>query len=788
MKPILTGILIIIAISLHGQKRVAVNGRVIDKNTREALIGATIYIKGTTEGTISNEEGYFLLRVLPGNHIVAASYLGYQTDTAQINTSVNQTLNFNLTRSLIQTEEVIVTAKNPEDNIKSIETGEVRLSMREIKKLPALMGESDFLRIIQLSPGISSANDGNSGFYVRGGGADQNLVLLDNATIYNANHVLGFFSVFNSKTIANTKLIKSGMPAQYGGRLSSIVNVSTRDGDYTKYGVTGSIGLLSSGVSIEGPIGKDKLSFLIAARRSYISEVLQPLVTSTIKNSSGFYQNSEYYFYDLNAKLSFKPNRKDKISISYYQGGDDYKISKPEFDFANNLKWGNKVLALNWSHNFDKGYNLATSVTTTNYAFNLSANQNTVNVNLFSGVNDFTFKSILTKTLSKGTIIKTGIEHVYHQFRPNNLDASALDTDLELGSNRLLNSHETSLFYNHETNIIGNLRAGIGVRLTNYMHVGPYNQMIKNAIGEITDTITYSNKDVIKTYQSVEPRLSLRYQINKLSSVKGAVTYNTQYIHLVSSSSVTLPTDVWLPSTNLIEPQKGVQYTCGYFRNVMEHTYTSSINVYYKDFKNQIELLSGYIGNFKDNIFEESMVFGSGNSYGMELWVQKQQGRLSGWIGYTLSKTNRQFDEINEGKIYPAKYDRKHDINVVVSYDLNQTWSLSGTFIYATGNALTLPEAKYVIEKNIITDFGETNTFRMPDYHRLDLSVNYLLSKTKKFESSLNFSIFNVYNRANPFYIYFEIDGDIENGNINITPKQLTLFPIMPSITWSFKF
>lgn len=788
MRLFLFSILFLLYSTGFAQQKLIVSGSVLDRENGSPLIGATIYIFGTTSGSVSNNEGKYSLNIPAGEYLITAAYLGYKTDSTRITLTQNQTLNFRLTATSIHTEEVIVTTRNPESNIKSIETGKVELSMREIKKLPALMGEPDFLRIIQLTPGISAANDGNSGFYVRGGGADQNLVLLDNATIYNPNHVLGFFSVFNAKTIANTKLTKSGMPANYGGRLSSIVNVSSRDGDMNKYGINGSIGLLSSSLSIEGPIINEKLSFLVAGRRSYIDEVLKPIITATIPNSSSFYTNSNYYFSDINAKLSFKPNNKDKLSLSYYNGGDNYSVEQLQINFKNHLNWGNQMAAFNWSHRFKNNFTLLTTLSMTDYGFHLEAEQNTVEIGMFSGVRDYNAKLTLAKVGKKGSIVKTGIEHIYHQFQPNNIDASTHNQDLEFGSNRLLASHETSVFYNHEFDLAPNLRVNAGLRFTNYMHIGPYYEMIRDDIGDISDTTYYGNNEIIKTYQSLEPRLSLRYQLNKTSSIKGSYTQNNQYIHLVSSSTVTLPTDVWLPSTDLIQPQKGTQYTVGYFRNFFENKYITSINAYYKEFHNQIELLSGFLSNFQDNIFEESITIGSGNSYGIEVFAQKSVGDFTGWIGYTLSKTNRQFDEINDGKIYPAKYDRRHDINIVAAYTITERWDISGTFIYATGNALTLPEAKYVMENNVITEFGQTNAYRMPDYHRLDISANYLLKKTDKYESSINFSVFNIYNRANPFYIYFEITGDVENGTINITPKQITLFPMLPSITWSFQF
>ena len=775
-------------IGIFGQEKIKISGKITDISTNEPLIGATIYLLNSNYGTISNEHGYFSLYLTSGIKQIGANYLGYHSDTIDIVIYDNIRIDIKLERMHFITKEVVVSTKAPEKNVKSVESGSVQLTMREITKLPALMGESDFLRIIQLTPGVSAANEGNSGFFVRGGGADQNLILLDNANVYNPSHVLGFFSVFNSKTIANTKLIKSGIPANYGGRLSSVLNFTSRDGDLKRYSIQGTLGLLSSNLLVEGPIVKEKLSFVFAGRRSYIDEVIKPIIRPLVPGSSTFYDNSKYHFYDLNAKLSLKPTTKDKITLTAYQGSDKYSIQELQIDFKNLMNWGNAVIALNWAHRFNTRWNLTNSVSLTDYHFNLEAQQNTVNVDLFSGVRDLNYKLTLANIQDNGSIIKAGLEYTYHRFRPNNLSAETYETDLQFGSNRVMNAHEASAYYNHEFDIFYNTRVSAGLRYSHYIHVGPYYQMNRNVINEITDTTYFGPQDAIKTYNDLEPRISLRYQLNKLSSIKASYSLNNQYVHLASSSAVTLPTDVWLPSTNLIKPQRSTQYTLGYFRNFLENQYTGSLNIYYKDFRNQIELLQGFMNNFHDNIFEESITFGTGESYGVELHLQKALGNFTGWIGYTLSRTTRQFDNLNEGNVYPAKYDRTHDLNIVASYDLNQKWNLAATFIYATGNAMTLPESKYVIGGNVITQNGAINSFRMPDYHRLDLSVNYNLTTTEKFESILNFSVFNVYNRANPFYIYFQIEGNVYDGNIEITPKQISLFPILPSISWIFKF
>ncbi len=788
MRPGIIVLLILLNTLVFCQDKTVLRGSVSDQISQQILIGATIYPAGSNSGCLTNEKGFFSLTLKPGIHIIVASYLGYRSDTIEIDTKTTSYNDFQLKPASILAEEIVVTAKNKSENVTGIETGEVSLTMRDIKQLPALMGEADFMRVIQLTPGVSAANDGNSGFYVRGGGADQNLILFDNATVYNPSHVLGFFSIFNARATSGARLIKSGMPAEYGGRLSSIVSFTGQEGKSTRHTFHGNIGLLSTSLSVDGPLAGEKLTYLLAARRSYIDEVLKPAMRPLVNEGSNFYNYSKYHFYDLNLKLSFKPGLKDKITLTAYKGADKYSLEEYQLDFNNKMSWGNAFATLNWTHSFDQKWVLHTNLSLTEYNFTLDASQRNVVVGFFSGVSDASMKMVLSHAGEKGSIIKTGFEHTYHHFRPNNLSAESFESDLNFGSNRELNSHESALFYNHEMDLIPPLRISAGLRYTHYMHVGPYYQTLTNEINEPTDTLYYAKNKLIKSYDALEPRVSIRYQLNRLSSVKASYTYNNQFIHMASASTVTLPTDVWLPSTATIKPQKGSQYSIGYYHNLKENMYSTSLVAYYKSSSNQIELLQGFINNFQDNIFEESIVFGKGDSYGTELHLQKNMGKFTGWLGYTLSKTTREFEEINEGYLYPAKYDRRHDINLAGGYDLSEKLNLSATFIFATGTALTLPAAKYVMEGNVIIEYGPINSFRMPDYHRLDLSLTYTLKDTEKRYSALNFSVFNVYNRANPFYIFFEISGNVYDGNVEIIPKQISLFPILPSLSWNFKF
>jgi hypothetical protein len=764
------------------------SGYIYDSISGNVLTGASVYIKGIAPGTVSNNNGFYSILLKNGENNIVVSHLGYEPVEKKIEPADNISVDFYLNPGVIITDEVVISARDPRNNIESAETGVIELSGKEIEQLPALMGEADPLRAVQLNPGVQSVSEGSSGYYVRGGGTDQNLILLDNATVYNPSHVLGFFSVFNTDAIRDVRLIKSGIPANYGSRLSSIIEITGQEGDFKNYSARGSIGLISSKLSLQGPVFRNNSSFLFSYRRSYIDEVLKPLIRPLTEGTSSFYNYSQYYFYDASARLTYKINRNNKLFITYYKGRDDYELERNQLDYNNNLYWGNTIAALNWNHIFNDKWYCHNSISLSRYKFRFSARQREIKIGLFSGIEDINYKINFNRISINGNALRFGIDYQYHNFIPNNIDAVTSDLDLKFGANQNLFSHESAIYIAGESTITNRLKINSGLRLTGFLHMGPYEEYMRDYNNEITDTVTYSPGELIKPYGNFEPRISLRYMINNNSSVKASFTTSYQYIHLATASSVTLPTDVWLPSTKRIKPQKGIQISAGYFMNIFKNSVSGSVDLYYKDFKNQIELLYGIVNDYSDNLFEESITFGNGQSYGVELLLKKQEGKATGWLGYTLGKTTREFDEINEGELYPAKYDRRHDINLVLSYKLNSKLTLSTTFIYATGNAMTLPVGKYIIEGHVINEYGKTNSFRMPAYHRLDLSIIYLAKKTDKFESSWNFSVFNVYNRANPFYIYFEIKEDISSYYLEINAKQISLFPVMPSLTWSFRF
>jgi len=676
---------------------------------------------------------------------------------------------------------------------------EIPMEVEAIKQIPAFLGEVDILKTIQLLPGVQSAGEGNTGFYVRGGGPDQNLILLDDAVVYNASHLFGFFSVFNADAVKDINLIKGGIPAEYGGRLASVLEVNMNEGNNKTFKGEGGIGLIASRLTLEGPIKKDKSSFLVSGRRTYIDVLAQPFISNeSALNGSG------YYFYDLNAKVNYRFSDKDRISLSGYFGKDVFAFNSNASDVLFNIAWGNGIASARWTHLFNDNLFMKTVASHTRYDFEFGGEQADFNIKLFSKIRDYTLKNHFTWYPDIRHEVKFGVEYTHHHFTPNNATATQGATVFDLGEEQRFFAHEGAIFIQDEWTITDQLAVNVGLRASAFQHTGPFTRYIVNELGQNTDTIRYSRGENIRTYGGLEPRISMRYKINGRSSVKAAFTQNYQYVHLVSISPVSLPTDVWLPTTSIVEPQLGRQYNMGYFRNFDSNKYEASVEVYYKTMENLVEYKEGVtpdqgVGNNEDNL----LTFGNGQSYGIEFFFKKRFGKTNGWIGYTLSNTDRVFEDINDGERYPARFDRRHDLSLVVIHDFNERWSVSGTFVYATGNAVTLPVGRYFLENQLISIYGPRNDIRMAPFHRLDLSGTYHFKKfktvidketgeeiqrPKRIQSSLTLAIYNVYSRMNPYFYYFDTSGNFSDGTFALSAKQVSLFPILPSITWNFKF
>lgn len=775
-------VFMLIATLAMAQKKVTLSGYMRDGNSGEALIAATVFVKELNIGASTNNYGFYSITVPVGSYTVVFSYIGFNTQTQTLNMADDRTMTIEMLGGKTM-EEVEITGERQDKNVSSTNMGTITLSAQAIKKLPVIFGEADILKTLQLMPGVQSAGEGNSGFYVRGGGPDQNLILLDDAVVYNTGHLFGFFSVFNADALNNVTLIKGGMPAQYGGRLSSVVDVSMKEGNMKEYHAEGGIGLIASRLTLEGPIKKDKGSFMLSGRRTYIDVLVKPFVTGTLKNSG-------YHFYDANLKANYKISEKDRVYLSGYFGRDKFKFDNGSGSFAADIPWGNTTATARWNHLFNNRLFLNTTLVYNDYQFAFGAKQGDFGVKLSSGVRDYNAKADIDYFSAFNHNFKAGIAYTYHKFIPNQMSGNTGAVELQPNNALIKYAHEGGAYISDEFEPFSWLKVNAGLRYSWFGQTGPYTTYTTDFNGKRTDSTVYSSSQIVKNYGGLEPRLNMRFELTEKSSIKASVTKTYQYIHLVSNNGSTLPTDLWVPSTLLVQPQQAWQYSVGYFRNFFENVLETSVEVYYKDMKNQVEYREGYVPNTLQDP-ELDFVFGNGEAYGAEFFINKAKGKFTGWIGYTLAWTYRKFPDLNNGKAYPAKYDRRHDLSIVGSYEASKRWTFSTVFVYGSGNAITLPTNYYFIDQSIVPEYSELNAYRLFAYHRLDLSAvltpQKQIQKNKRWRSSWAFSIYNVYSRQNPYFLYVDTGGDLNQG-VKATVKQVSIFPILPSITYNFKF
>ncbi len=778
---------LLLKISLQAQqptKKNTINGYVKDQFTGETLIGATISVKGGGRNVLTNTYGFFSITLKEGEQTLNVSYVGYAAQSLKFDLHKDTTINVGMTGVGPMGENVVVVSQKRDNNLKSAQMGKVTLPIEQIKSIPAFLGEVDLLKVVQLMPGVRNAGEGSSGIYVRGGGPDQNLILLDDAVVYNTGHLFGFFSVFNADAIKNVSLIKGGMPAQYGGRLSSVLDVAMKEGNNQRFQVDGGIGLIASRLSVQGPIKKDKSSFIISARRTYIDALTKPFIS----DSSQFH-GSGYYFYDLNAKANYKFSDKDRLYVSGYFGRDvfDFKNSRQSLNVK--IPWGNGTGTVRWNHVFNKKLFANTTAVYNDYHFTFKALQNNFEVQLASGIKDLSIKQDWDYYPYAQHKVKFGGLYTFHRFTPSVVSGRQDSVVFNPQNASVKYAREAAVFLQDDWEVSPKLQLQAGLRYSMFQQVGPNTIYQKDADGNRTDSVVYGKGQVVKTYGGLEPRATLRYTLNDETSLKASVTRNLQYIHLVSNSGTTLPTDIWVPSTYKVQPQISWLYAAGLFRNFKDKMFETSLEVYYKQMDHQIEYREGYTPNSLDDT-ENSFVFGKGWSYGAELLVNKTKGKLTGWVGYTLSWTWRKFDSLNFGEKYPAKYDRRHDLSVVAMYELSKKWKLSATFVYGTGNAATLPQRFYIVNGVLTQEYSRINQYRLPSYHRLDLSAILTPKKNegRKWKTEWVFSVYNAYSRKNPYFIYYDQTGEALSGNLQIQAKQVSIFPIIPSVTWNFKF
>jgi len=761
---------------VSAQSTFTISGYIKDATTGETLIGANIFnVTNTSKGATTNTYGFYSLTMEQGVYKIAFSYLGYEEQFFEVDLNKNVSLNVSLNEGVL-IEEVVISAEKDDrkKNVEGTQMGTIELPVENIKKLPAIFGEVDILKAIQLLPGVMSSGEGNSGFYVRGGGPDQNLVLLDEAVVYNSGHMLGFFSVFNADALKNTTLIKGSMPANFGGRLSSVLDIQMKEGNDKNYEVEGGIGLISSRLTVQGPVVKNRSSFMISGRRTYILDLVQP----ALKGSN--FEGTNYYFYDLNTKWNYTFSNKNRLFFSGYFGNDVLKFRQPGRDFAFDLPYGNKTGTLRWNHLFNEKMFMNVSAVYNDYRFQFNGGQDDFVFKLYSGVKDWNFKMDFENYPNTSHTIKYGLNYTYHTLTPNT--ASATNGEVEFNTAfKPKYANEGALYILDDMKLGDKWAINTGLRFSVFQQVGPYTSKIT---GEQFGTL-----EPAVTYTGLEPRLSINYKASDNFSIKTGVAVTTQYLHLVSNSSSTLPADVWVPSTEIVKPQRGIQYALGFFKNFANDMYETSIEVYYKDLENQIDYADNYVNDISKEV-EDAFVFGKGRAYGAEFFLKKAKGKLNGWIGYTLSRSERSFDDIEEGRWYPAVYDRPHDFSVVVNYKPSKKWDFGAVFIYGTGKLFTPVRGFFFVEQSVNLFYGPRNSARLDDYHRLDLSATYTPKpdSKKRFKGSWTFSVYNTYNRKNPFFVNFDTTTDFQTGTNTITGTKITIFPLIPSITYNFKW
>ncbi len=772
-------------------QNVTLSGYIQDLETGEPLIGASVFDTRSQKGAISNEYGFYSLTLPADSVILRTSYVGYQAMEFRLKVTANQQFMINMKASLVL-DAVEISASDLERIEEQTQMSAIDISMDKVKALPVFLGEKDVLKTIQLLPGVQSGSEGASGIYVRGGGQDQNLILLDGVPIYNASHLFGFFSVFNADAINSAKLIKGGFPARYGGRLSSVIDIRMKEGNMKELHAEGSIGVVSSKLTIEGPIVKDKTSFIVSGRRTYLDLLARPLIKLSQRNNEEQIDGG-YYFWDFNAKVNHKFSESSRLFASGYFGQDRFFASiEDRFSFggesneeteSNNLRWGNAIMALRWNkiigpklfvnvtgtysqYKFDIGFDSEAKVTRPDTSFTEN-----FGFSYLSGIRDWTGKVDFDYHPSANHAVKFGGGNTYHTFTPgvNQFTATELNTtpiDTTFGSAQQF-AHEHWVYIEDDWKVSSRFKVNAGLHFSGFLA-----------------------KD--KWYSSLQPRVSARFLLDDKSSLKASYARMTQFLHLLTNPSIGLPTDLWVPVTDQVAPQQSHQVAIGYARSLPEG-FQITVEGYYKQMTGLIDYKEGtsFLGTGQD--WQEKVVFGKGNSYGGEILLERKFGKTSGWIGYTLSWTNRQFDDLNFGEPFPYIFDRRHDVGLAVTHKFNERVDVGLVWVYGTGNALTLGQERYLGINSTGTNsifgglqelefIGQRNNYRMPSYHRLDLGVN-LHKQKKKFKRTWSFGVYNAYSRQNPFFLYFGFD----NANQRKL-YQISLFPLIPSVSYGFKF
>lgn len=755
------------------QKRYTISGTITDVSSGETLIGATIRLQELSQSSsLSNSYGFYSVSAPEGRYLLTGSYVGYKTYTDTVSLNSDMVLPIAMQSQSTLDEVVVSVNRKNNKNISSPQMGVEKLNMSQINQLPVVLGEQDVLKSITLMPGIKSSGEGNTGFYVRGGGSDQNLILLDEATVYNASHLLGFFSTFNSDAIKDVSIYKGGMPAEYGGRLSSVLDVKMNEGNNKKITVQGGIGMIASRIKVEGPIVKDKGSFMISARRTYADLFLKASSDTTINKST-------LYFYDINAKANYRFNDKNAIYLSGYFGKDVLGLQDI---FGTN--WGNATGTLRFNHVFNNKLFSNTSFIYSNYNYVIEGLDRNDGFKATSKITDLNLKQDFQYYAAYNHNVKFGLQATRHDIAPGDITTTA--------SSSFNNKHvehrygyEMAAYASDEWKVNDQLSMLYGLRLSSMLLVGPGTFNSYDAAGNITVSEKYNSGEVVQNYLNLEPRFSVSYMLNEQQSIKASYNRNTQNIHLLTNSTSSSPTDLYVMSSKNIKPEIADQVSMGYFRNFKNNTYELSAELYYKNLQNQIDYKDAAQLLVNQDV-ESQLLYGVGRAYGAELFLKKKYGKFNGWVGYTLSKTERKFEEINDGKYYPATHDRTHDLSLVAIYKFNEQWTFSSNFVYGTGKAVTYPTGKYSVGGHTTYSYSGRNAYRQPATHRLDIAATYEGKPGKYFQSSWTFGIYNVYAQKDPYRITFKDSKTVPNATEAV---QTSIFGVpIPSVTWNFKF
>lgn len=763
-----------------GQSKFTLNGYVKDASNGEELIGVTVYVHELKTGTATNVYGFYALSLPQGSYEITFSSVGYQPVRKSVELTQNMEFNVELPVQITEMDEIVVTGDALDANVTDIKMSRNEINVKQVKRLPALFGEPDIIKTIQMLPGVSSAGEGTSSFFVRGGSADQNLILIDEAPVYDPSHLFGLFSVFNADVIKESELYRGGIPSRFGGRLSSILEVRTKDGNNKKLEGSGGIGSLASRIMLEGPIRKEKSSFIVSARRSYVDLFLR---------AAG--EENTVHFYDVNAKVNWKHNNNNRFFAAIYLGRDVF-----DFDDTFGFDWGNATATFRWNHLFNDRLFSNTSIIASNFDYAMELDDESQGFKWTSNIREVTLKEDLNYFVSPSVELNFGYHVSYRSFEPGVIEPNSdrsLFTRTELQNEFAL---DHAFYLENQHKISNKLTLLYGARLSIFQSIGEsdiylYEDPQDNVNIVRTDTLSFDNFENIKTFVNLEPRFSARYMLNPASSVKFSYNRMVQNTHLISAGTVPIPFNTWAPTSYYLEPQLADQIAVGYFRNFKDNAFEFSAEAYYKDINNVTDFADNAEIFFNEDLSTEYRQ-GDSWSYGLELMLQKKEGRFTGFTSYTWSRTERDIPDVNLNEPFLANYDRRHNFNIVGTYELNNKWTFGANFTYTTGRPFTLPSGKYQYEDYQVDLITERNASKLPDFHRLDLSATLIPQnkRGRKWQGSWVFSIYNAYSRKNAFTIYTQTPED-SNGEPIRNQKEarlIYLFPILPSVTYNVKF